>query len=316
MQQLVADTLDDLLIKVFQNILKHGRRVTATKGSNKELSGTVLELRNPLARLSRTETKGTVFSCLGETLWYLSGSDKLDFIEYYLGKYGKYAEKNGTVHGAYGPRLFAMRGRVNQIENVVELLREKPSSRQAIIQLFNAEDILKTYNDIPCTCTMQFFVRKGSLELITHMRSNDAFIGLPHDVFAFTFMQELIARRLRLKLGSYKHMAGSLHVYESDIPKVKKFLKEGYQSRISMPQMPADEPWRNLKKLCNVESKLRLGRKVEVDRYQVPNYWRDLMRLLHVFALNKARRSTRVLKSRMTSNVYNSYIDKSARRYA
>ena len=72
MQQLIADTLDDLLIKVFPKILRNGQRVKASKGWNNELSGVVLELRNPLARLSRTETKGTLFSCLGETLWYPS----------------------------------------------------------------------------------------------------------------------------------------------------------------------------------------------------------------------------------------------------
>jgi thymidylate synthase len=66
MQQLMADTLDDLLLKVFSKILRNGERVKASKGWNRELSGVVLELKNPLARLSRTETKGTVFSCLGD----------------------------------------------------------------------------------------------------------------------------------------------------------------------------------------------------------------------------------------------------------
>jgi hypothetical protein len=70
MQQLIADTLDDLLLKVYPKILRNGERVKASKGWNRELSGVILELTNPLARLSRTETKGTVFSCLGETLWY------------------------------------------------------------------------------------------------------------------------------------------------------------------------------------------------------------------------------------------------------
>jgi len=138
----------------------------------------VLELKNPLARLSRTETKGTVFSCLGETLWYLARSNDLKFIKYYIGIYGKFAERDGTVHGAYGPRMFKMRGNVNQIDNVVKLLRKKPSSRQAVVQLFNAEDLLKAYKDIPCTCTMQYFVRKGALDKVVHMRSNDAFLGL------------------------------------------------------------------------------------------------------------------------------------------
>jgi thymidylate synthase len=314
MHQLIADTLDDLLVKVFPKILRNGQRVKASKGWNRELSGVVLELRNPLARLSRTETKGTVFSCLGETLWYLARSNELEFIKYYISIYGRFAEPDGTIHGAYGPRLFGMRTGVNQIDNVIKLLGRKASSRQAVIQLFNAEDLLEDYNDIPCTCTMQFFVRKGSLQLVVHMRSNDAFLGLPHDVFAFTFIQELIARSLKLKLGTYKHMVGSLHIYDTDRKKARNFLKEGYQSRILMPRMPVGDPWSNLKKLTKVEARIRQGNVVQVDRYNVPNYWADLMRLLQIFALNKTRKSTRLVKSKMTSPVYDSYIDKSARR--
>ena len=193
MHQLIADTLDDLLVKVFPKILQNGQRVKASKGWNRELSGVVLELRNPLARLSRSETKGTVFSCLGETLWYLAGSNELEFIKYYIGIYGKFAESDGTIHGAYGPRLFDMRSGVNQVENVIKLLRRKPSSRQAVVQLFNAEDLLKDYNDIPCTCTMQFLVRKGSLHLLVHMRSNDAFLGFRHNA----------AKRLQRRARTY-----------------------------------------------------------------------------------------------------------------
>lgn len=48
----------------------------------------------------------------------------------------------------YGPRLFGMRSGINQVANVIKLLRRKPSSRQAVVQLFNAEDLLKDYKDI------------------------------------------------------------------------------------------------------------------------------------------------------------------------
>jgi len=314
MHQLIANTLDDLLRKVYPKVLRNGERVKASKGWNRELSGVILELKNPLARLSRTETKGTVFSCLGETLWYLAESNELQFIKYYIRMYGKFAESDGSVHGAYGPRLFSMRAGINQIDNVIKLLRKKPTSRQAVVQLFNAEDLLKSYKDIPCTCTMQFFVRRDSLHMIVHMRSNDAFLGLPHDVFAFTFIQELVARSLGLKLGTYKHMVGSLHVYDADKEKVGKFLKEGYQSSIPMPRMPSGDPWSNLKKLIRAESQLRQGNQVQVDRYKIPGYWADLMRLLQALSLNKARKSTRSIRSAMVSPVYNSYIDKSARR--
>jgi thymidylate synthase len=307
---LVAGTLDDLLLATFKKILRSGERVNASKGWNTELSGVVLELRNPTARLSRTETKGTVFSCLGETLWYLAGSNKLDFIKYYLNNYGQFAESDGTVHGAYGPRLFRMRGEIDQIESVVDLLRRKPSSRQAVIQLFNAEDLLKDYNDIPCTCTMQFLIRKGCLHAVVHMRSNDAFIGLPHDVFAFTFIQELLARTLKLELGLYKHAVGSLHIYDDDKDKVTRFLDEGYQSRISMPPMPNGNPWPHVAKLIKAEAQIRRGVDIRIDDFSGPQYWADLVRLLKIFASSKVKKPTSALKAKMNSQVYNFYIDK------
>jgi thymidylate synthase len=309
-----ATTLDDLLLAVFQRIEDSGERVRASKGWNTELSGVVLELTNPLARLSRSETKGTAFSCLGETLWYLAKSNELTFIRYYLSNYGQFAERDSTVHGAYGPRLFRMRGEIDQVANVIDLLRRKPSSRQAVIQLFSAEDLLKSYNDIPCTCTLQFFIRRGALNVVVHMRSNDAFIGLPHDVFAFTFIQELVARSLKLDIGSYKHMVGSLHIYDGDRGKVSRFLREGYQSRIPMPPMPSGNPWPNLRKLLKAESQIRLGRRAQIERYSVPPYWRDLMRLLTIFAANKAKKKTNAQRARMSSPVYDSYILRSAGR--
>jgi thymidylate synthase len=309
---LVAETLDDLLLAVFKKILRNGERVKASKGWNTELAGIILELKNPTARLSRTETKGTVFSCLGETLWYLAKSNRLDFIKFYLRHYEQFAERDGTVHGAYGPRLFNMRESVDQINSVISLLRRKPSSRQAVIQLFNAEDILASYNDIPCTCTLQFLIRRGSLNAIVHMRSNDAFVGLPHDVFAFTFIQEILARSLKLNLGYYKHAVGSLHIYDKDKDKVARFLKEGYQSRISMPPMPAGNPWPNVAKLIDAEARIRRGKDLKATKVSLPKYWADLIRLLQIFALSKARKSVGPLKSKMTSVVYNQYIDKRA----
>lgn len=184
---LKAATLDDLLAKVFRAILKSKVRLTATKGANSEVSGVCLELSQPRARLSRTEAKGTIYSCMGEFLWYAAKSNSVEQMTYYLPKYKKYAEPDGTVWGAYGPRLFG--GNPPQYETVLKTLRAKATSRQAVIQLFDREDILRPHADVPCTCTLQFLLRDGLLHLIAHMRSNDAYWGLPHDVFAFTMLQ-------------------------------------------------------------------------------------------------------------------------------
>jgi thymidylate synthase len=203
-----------------------------------------------------------------------------------------------------------MRGGVDQIHNLIRLLRKKPSSRQAVIQIFNAEDLLKDYEDIPCTCTLQFLIRKGYLHAIIHMRSNDAFVGLPHDVFAFTFLQEILARTLGVKLGTYKHAVGSLHVYDDDLPKVKRFIGEGWQARIAMPEMPSENPWRNITKLLKAEEKIRKGQGASSVAQGLSPYWADLVRLLQIFALTKARKPVSSLTNKMKTGVYNSYIRK------
>ncbi|MES1189476.1 MAG: thymidylate synthase, partial [Steroidobacter sp.] len=136
----VEDSLDDLLRVIFPAIIQHGQKVSASRGPCLEVRGALLVLKNPLARLSRSEAKGTIFSCLGELLWYLAGSNDLGFIEHYIGRYREDSDDGKTIYGAYGPRFFDMRSLgIDQIANVVKLLREKPTSRRAVIQLYDAE---------------------------------------------------------------------------------------------------------------------------------------------------------------------------------
>jgi thymidylate synthase len=95
-----ADTLDDLLRYALERILAEGVRVEASRGWNTELTGVLLKLTNPRARLSHTETRGKVFSPLGELAWYLAASNDVEFISYYISEYRKEAEADGTIRGA------------------------------------------------------------------------------------------------------------------------------------------------------------------------------------------------------------------------
>jgi thymidylate synthase len=313
-----AATLDDLMQKVFRALLRSKEKIRPSKGEAVEIRGALLRLSNPRARLSSTETKGTIFSCLGELLWYLGKRNDVESISYYLKRYAASAESDGTVHGAYGPRLFDTRG-INQIDNILKNLA-RDDSRQAVIQLFGAEDIAHKYNDVPCTCTLQFFRRGGKLDLMTSMRSNDAFVGLPHDVFAFTMLQEIIARTVGLKLGTYLHSVGSLHLYEQTREGARQYLDEGYQERIEMPAMPYGDPWPSIGRLLELEEALRDGRSDMFPR--LDPYWNDLGNLLRIFALtrmkehvptNELRQVVR-LKKEMSAPIYSSYIRKRERR--
>ncbi len=101
--------LDDLLRKAFRKLLASKHRAEATRGGARELIGVLLKLERPRARLSRSETRGRAFSCLGELLWYLSGDNQLDFIRHYIKKYEDESEDKKTVYGGYGPRIFCQR---------------------------------------------------------------------------------------------------------------------------------------------------------------------------------------------------------------
>jgi thymidylate synthase len=287
-----ADTLDDLLRATFEALLKNGENVVPTKGSNRELFGVVLELNKPLARISRSELKGKLYSALGELFWYLSGSNSLSYIDYYLHRGYEAEDKTlpldkQVIWGAYGPRLFNMRGGINQIARVRDLLTAKPASRKAIIQLFDADDLSADHADVPCTCTLQFLIRQAGLDMFVSMRSNDAYKGLPHDIFAFTMLQELLARDLGVPLGRYKHAAGSLHLYDDDEQKARDFLNEGWQDIVEMPPMPKGSQWKAVETLKSVEECIRLGKDVDVGALGLDNYWADLVRILCIYRLTR-----------------------------
>lgn len=312
-----APILDDLLRKVYtkllnKKLLNSVNHVEATKGFNVEINGVLLSLENPRARLSRTERKGTLFSCLGELLWYLSGTNELAFISYYISRYKDMSDDQKTIHGGYGPRIFGS-GIDNQVIRVIETLKVRPGSRQAVIQIFSAADTLKKYKDIPCTCTMQYFVRGKFLHMMTHMRSNDAFLGLPHDIFAFTMLQEIIARSLALELGQYKHSVGSLHLYDEHRKDAEDYISEGWQEKYPMPAMPQCDPWPSIRLLLDAEQDIRLGRNMGLDLSTIDPYWADIIRILQVFNYTKDLNRfglIKPLKDIMSSKIYSMYFDK------
>ena len=307
-----GETLDDLMRSVVEEIQAHGDLIKPTKGAASELTGVLLELTDPRARISRTETRGKPFSCLGEFCWYLAKTNDLSFIAYYIQAYQQFADGDEIFCG-YGPRLFDWDG-INQVRNVISLLKMNPTSRKAVIQLFDRRDIVGDHNDVACTCTLQFMIRHNALHMFTNMRSNDVILGLPHDVFCFTMLQEVIARDLSIELGTYKHAVGSLHIYETDVDTTRQFLDEGWQSTItSMPPMPNGDPWDGIASLLKAEIAIRTGDVFDASRFDaIDPYWADLIRLLQVYRCKKDKNPDliKVLREGMASDVYHPFIDK------
>jgi thymidylate synthase len=310
-----GETIDDLMRDVLIEIKAHGAAIVPSKGPAREITGVLLELTNPRARLSRTETRGKPYSCLGELFWYLSGTQWLDFIFYYIPKYKNYAEgkEKNEIYGGYGPRFFDWQG-ISQVQNIIALLRRKPFSRQAVIQIFDRTEILDEHEDVPCTCSMQFMVRDKKLHMLANMRSNDAFMGLPHDFFCFTMLQEIIARSLSVEVGTYKHSVGSLHLYDENAIAAEEFLDEGLQpTNALMPAMPVGDPWDSLVHARELEAAIRTSDLVD-ERVlnSMDGYWADLLRLLQVFACKKQNDAAGIvaIRNKIVAKVYLPFVDK------
>ena len=307
--RIVATTLDDLCRKIMPPLLRGADVTQSSRGLAYERRGVLLELKNPRARLSRTETRGKPYSCIGELLWYLSRDNRLEFIQYYIDRYKDESEDGETVHGGYGRRLFAHESH-NQVQSLIANLRAKPDTRRAVLQIFEPSDTERRHREIPCTLAMQFTARRNKLDMIVTMRSQDAFIGLPHDVFCFTMLQEIIARSVDIEVGEYKQFVGSLHLYDKDRGNAEQYLSEGVQQTIAMPPMPPGDPWPAIRQVLDAEADIRAGRIVSREVRKLNAYWRDLVRLLQIFAASGDAAKIRRLKKSLNFAGYTGYADR------
>ncbi|MBY5754245.1 thymidylate synthase [Rhizobium leguminosarum] len=314
---LCGEGIDEILIELYPILLAEGAANVGTRGEMREKLGVSFRMTNPRARISRSQDRGKPFSALGELLWYLGGLNTLEFIKAYIPDYAKDAE-DGILAGAYGPRIHAMRGSINQLANVTRLLKEKSTSKRAVIQLYDAADIAVHHEEIPCTTALQFVARDGRLHMSTTMRSNDAYKGLPHDVFCFTMLQEMMAARLDLHPGDYIHYATSMHVYGGSIEAMKHYLNEGHQKTVQMPPMPSGDAFSFTDALLRAEGEIRAEKKIRAADFAREPYWADIIRLLQVFWATKRQDAPGFegldeLKAEFHDGVYRTYLERRQR---
>ncbi len=153
---------------------------------------------------------------IGEMLWYMSADNDLKSIQMYTKAWDRMSDDGETVNSNYGHCIKYKFG-FDQWLYVKNLLVSNPNTRQAVIHIKTADN--KPSKDVNCTVCLQFFIREGKLYLTTYMRSNDLWMGFPYDVFQFTNMQVLMAMELGVEVGTYTHIAGSLHLYERNVKK-------------------------------------------------------------------------------------------------
>lgn len=174
-----------------------------------------IKILNPMDNLVYSKSRAlSPYYIAGEYEWYKSASNKASDIEGHSKFWKKIANPDGTVNSGYGYYIFKEdENGVTEFDKTIEILRKDPDSRQAVLQI--PIMINRGKSDTPCTSSIQFILRNNKLNCTVYMRSNDIWLGFPYDVFNFTMWQIEIAKKLGVELGWYRHVVGSLHVYES-----------------------------------------------------------------------------------------------------
>jgi thymidylate synthase len=230
-----AASASELFVIACRAVLTEGRSVSPRGMATVEILGASLCLTCPQRRLVDVPPARVLNPAFAaaEAVWILSGSDD-PWIYTFNQRLTRYAD-DGRLMGAYGPRLRHWQGTVDQLGRVRRLLRADPSSRQAVVQLFDPGRDFAGYRDVPCTLGYRFFVRDGLLHMHTTMRSQDLWLGFGYDVFTATVIQELLAGWLGVGLGEYRHQVDSLHLYAQDVPTARRLPPVAAPSPMATP---------------------------------------------------------------------------------
>ena len=152
-----------------------------------------------------------------EWQWYLSGDPKVSTLGEIYGKipeiWKRMADPNGKVNSNYGYQW----ERNSQLDMVLEMLRQNPSTRQACVSIYDGKEITDYAYDTPCTYAIQFTIVNNRLDMCVTMRSNDLWYGFCNDQYQFSKLQELMAFRLDVETGVYYHFAHNMHLYNNKI---------------------------------------------------------------------------------------------------
>ncbi len=203
--------------KILEFVRENGNLVAPRGEETFEMQNVQLLIKNPLDRLIVDASRRMNFGfAVAEWLSFFTGEDRVEFFTKHIANYSVFSTDGIRMDNSYGSRVNGPCG--NQITAVVEKLRNDPSSRQAVISLYNGvTDLFSPSRHIPCTLNLLFKVRNDELQMTVVMRSNDIVKGLTFDVFVFSLVQEYIAKQLGVKLGKYIHQAESFHLYASDL---------------------------------------------------------------------------------------------------
>lgn len=120
-------------------------------------------------------------------------------------------------------------GFIDQIKDVIEMIKTNPDSRRLIVSAWNPEDV-PTMALPPCHTMFQFYVNDGKLSCQLYQRSADVFLGVPFNIASYALLTHLIAHETGLGVGEFVHTLGDAHLYVNHIQQMEEQLRRDVRS--------------------------------------------------------------------------------------
>ena len=173
----------------------------------------------------------TVKRAIDEILWiWQKKSNKVEDLNSHI--WDQWAGEDGTIGKAYGYQMskkyeFKTKDGIkllDQVDYMLYLLKNNPSSRRIMTNIFNFED-LKDMNLEPCAYGTQWLVKGDKLHLILNQRSQDMLAANGWNTMQYAALLCIVAQCVDLKVGTLTHNIGDCHIYDRHIPLIKKLLE-------------------------------------------------------------------------------------------
>lgn len=234
---------------LMDHLLREGHEVGSRAGRTMELTHVGIKLERPWQReLLVPGRKHNLAAQIAETAWVLAGRGDVEWLARYLPRAVDFSDDGKVWRAAYGPRLrhWPTNGAdVDQLAYVVETLRAAPSSRQAVMTLWDPAVDTTPGKDIACNNWLNFSSRLGKLDLHVVIRSNDAMWGWSGiNAFEWSALQEIVAGLLGLSVGALHFSTTSFHLYDHHWKKAEEISRtrgvEGFEDSEDSPRFDGE----------------------------------------------------------------------------
>ena len=185
-------------------------------------------------------------SIIHELLWFLSGDTNIRYLkENGVSIWDEWADENGDLGPVYGrqwrdfPKLIPApqvsagragdgealftRGTVDQIEELLAMIRKSPDSRRLIVSAWNPAEVPEMALP-PCHTLWQVRILGGKLHLQLYQRSADMFLGVPFNIASYALLLVMLAHVTGYEPGDFIHSIGDAHIYSNHMEQVETQL--------------------------------------------------------------------------------------------